>query len=107
MFTDELWSDLKAILLEDIVYNKLEYRQTFSVFFVYVFYNTHGLESDVPESVSVLVNRPLSFNLLGAMAFFGLIILFFVTTSFPKEVDLENNRPNAYISLLYLYVSVL
>ena len=24
-----------------------------------------------------------------------------------EEVDLENNRPNAYISLLYLYVSVL
>ena len=28
MLTDELWSKLKAILLEDRVYNKLEHRQT-------------------------------------------------------------------------------
>jgi hypothetical protein len=83
---------LRAIGLSSLV-------KGFGVFFVYGFLLTiyieiaHGLENDVSESVSSLLDGPLSFHLFGALALFGLVTFFLVTTLFPKEVDLESNRP--------------
>jgi hypothetical protein len=83
---------LRAIGLSSLV-------KGFVVFFVYGFLLTlyiefvHGLESDVPDSVSSLLNGPLSLHLFGALALFGLSFFFIVTKFFPKEVDLENHRP--------------